>query len=105
MSTSLRKLTPEIKVQFFVEPFHRMFSLDNLSIQYPHATVERVPVCESAILNVNYILAELDSLNDHVAWLFGYAGGIPLLLLVLWAVLFKPDGHKVHVTLLGFFIR
>lgn len=27
-----------------VEPFHRMFSLDNIAIQFPHAEVERVPV-------------------------------------------------------------
>jgi hypothetical protein len=30
------------------EPFHRMFSLDNLSIQYPHAEVERVSVSTSS---------------------------------------------------------
>jgi diacylglycerol diphosphate phosphatase/phosphatidate phosphatase len=29
---------------FFAEPFHRMFSLDNLAIQFPHAEIERVPV-------------------------------------------------------------
>ena len=27
-----------------LEPFHRMFSLDNLAIQFPHAEIERVPV-------------------------------------------------------------
>lgn len=27
-----------------VEPFHRMFTLDNIAIQFPHAEVERVPV-------------------------------------------------------------
>ena len=27
-----------------VEPFHRMFSLDNIAIQFPHAEVERVSV-------------------------------------------------------------
>lgn len=32
------------QIQLVIEPFHRMFSLDNLSIQYPHAAVERVPV-------------------------------------------------------------
>lgn len=32
------------QIQVLVEPFHRMFSLDNISIQYPHAAVERVPV-------------------------------------------------------------
>ena len=36
-------LTPT-QIQFIVEPFHRMFSLDSISIQYPHADVERVSV-------------------------------------------------------------
>lgn len=31
------------KIRIFAEPFHRMFSLDDVSIQYPFATVERVP--------------------------------------------------------------
>lgn len=33
-----------VQIQLFVEPFHRMFSLDTTSIQFPFATVERVPV-------------------------------------------------------------
>lgn len=37
------------QIQFFAEPFHRMFSLDNLAIQYPHAEVERVPVRSSRL--------------------------------------------------------
>lgn len=36
--------------------------------------------------------------------LFTYAGGIPLLVMVLWAIFLRPDGHKVHVTTLGLFI-
>ncbi|KAI9803581.1 MAG: hypothetical protein M1825_001924 [Sarcosagium campestre] len=32
-----------VLMKIFVEPFHRMFSLDNIAIQYPHALVERVP--------------------------------------------------------------
>ncbi|KAJ9631993.1 hypothetical protein H2203_000394 [Taxawa tesnikishii (nom. ined.)] len=31
-------------MQFLMEPFHRMFSLDDRRIQFPHAEVERVPV-------------------------------------------------------------
>ncbi len=31
-------------VQFLVTPFHRMFTLSNIDIQYPHAEVERVSV-------------------------------------------------------------
>jgi diacylglycerol diphosphate phosphatase / phosphatidate phosphatase len=60
-----------------------MFSLDNLAIQYPHAEVERV----------------------SVFWLFVYAGAVPLGVLVLWAVVVRPGGHKAHVTILGWFIR
>lgn len=66
----LRKLTLKSKVQFFVEPFHRMFSLDNLAIQYPHAIVERVPVCKSARLlyplSIKDILAESDILSVQI---------------------------------------
>lgn len=36
-----------------------------------------------------------------VAWLFAYAGGLPLLAVLLWAIIFKPAGHKLHVTILG----
>lgn len=32
-------------VQFLAEPFHRLFYLHDPRIQYPHAEVERVPVC------------------------------------------------------------
>lgn len=31
------------QIAMIAEPFHRMFSLDNLAIQFPHAKVERVP--------------------------------------------------------------
>lgn len=31
------------------EPFHRMFALDNLAIQFPYATVERVPTSTQPI--------------------------------------------------------
>jgi diacylglycerol diphosphate phosphatase/phosphatidate phosphatase len=40
--------SPGPQIQLFVDPFHRMFSLDNRSIQYPFAVVERVPVGEHA---------------------------------------------------------
>jgi hypothetical protein len=38
------QLTTKAQIQFLAEPFHRMFFLDNLSISYPHAEVERVSV-------------------------------------------------------------
>jgi len=75
-------LTAYMLIQFFMEPFHRMFYLDNLAIQYPHAIVERVPVF----------------------WLFIYSIGVPLLSIVLFILLTNPNGHKIHVTTLGLFI-
>lgn len=59
-----------------------MFFLDNLSINYPHAEHERVPV----------------------SWLFIYAGAVPLGTLVAWALVLRPGTHKAHVTILGWFI-
>ncbi|MCJ1444546.1 MAG: hypothetical protein MMC23_005048 [Stictis urceolatum] len=75
-------LVSYILVQFLITPFHRMFFLDDLAIQFPHAEVERVPV----------------------SWLFVYAGAVPLALLVLWAAVTQPGWHKAHVTILGLFI-
>lgn len=59
-----------------------MFFLSNLNIQYPHAEVERV----------------------SVGWNFVYAGGIPLVSLLLWLAISRASVHKFHVTILGFFI-
>ncbi|KAL2830468.1 phosphatidic acid phosphatase type 2/haloperoxidase [Aspergillus cavernicola] len=69
-----------ILIQIFVTPFHRMFALDNQAIQYPFATVERVPVL----------------------WSVFYAGAIPLLIIMVWAVMLRPSPHKTQVTILGF---
>jgi diacylglycerol diphosphate phosphatase/phosphatidate phosphatase len=68
------------QIQIFVTPFHRMFALDNQALQYPFATVERVPVL----------------------WSIFYAGVIPLLILLVWAAVFRPSPYKVQVTILGF---
>lgn len=38
-------LAAYIVIQFDAEPFHRLFRLDDPRIQFPHAEVERVPVC------------------------------------------------------------
>ncbi|KAI4691071.1 uncharacterized protein J4E84_003361 [Alternaria hordeiaustralica] len=70
------------QIQFLAEPFHRMFFLDNLAINYPHAEHERVPV----------------------SWLFIYAGAVPLGVLIAWALVLRPGTHKAHVTILGWFI-
>lgn len=63
-------------------PFHRMFFLNNINIQYPHALVERVPV----------------------SWNIIYAGVVPLGVLILWLVVSRAGVHQIHVTILGFFI-
>ncbi|KAL4779783.1 phosphatidic acid phosphatase type 2/haloperoxidase [Aspergillus varians] len=69
-----------ILIQISVTPFHQMFALDNKAIQYPFATVERVPVL----------------------WSIFYAGVIPFAILLIWAAMLRPSPHKVQVTILGF---
>ncbi|KAL2187701.1 acid phosphatase/Vanadium-dependent haloperoxidase [Thermothelomyces heterothallicus CBS 203.75] len=66
-------------LQFFVEPFHRMFSLNDLRISFPHAEVERVPL-----------------LHDFVYALF-----LPLGVLILANLATHAPPHKHHVTVLG----
>lgn len=66
-------------MQLFADPWHRLFSINDLALQYPHADPEHV----SPVM------------------LLVYAGGIPLLTLAIWAAIFRPGSHKVHVTFLG----
>lgn len=75
-------LTGYIFLEMIAEPFHRMFSLDNIALQFPFAEIERVPSL----------------------WNFIYAGVSPLLLLLLWALVFQPGVHKAHVSILGLLI-
>ncbi|KAF1982142.1 PAP2-domain-containing protein [Aulographum hederae CBS 113979] len=72
-------ITAYILIIIFVEPFHRMFTLDNVSIQYPHALHERVPV----------------------PWLFILAAGVPLVVIILWAAILRHSAHRAHVTILA----
>lgn len=60
-----------------------MFFISNINLQYPHASVERVPV----------------------TWGIVYGGIVPLVLLVLWLGASRAGGHKFHVTILGLLIR
>ncbi|OTB14648.1 hypothetical protein K445DRAFT_134380 [Daldinia sp. EC12] len=72
-------LTAYLLIQFFVEPFHRMFYINNLNISFPHAEIERVPV-----------------------WLnFVYALFIPLGFLLLYNSLARASFHKHHSAILG----
>ncbi|RDW75459.1 hypothetical protein BP6252_06601 [Coleophoma cylindrospora] len=75
-------LTAYLLTQFLIEPFHRMFTLNNINIQYPHALVERV----------------------SVFWNITYAGAIPLLTLLICLAVTRAGLHKCHVTILGFII-
>lgn len=76
-----------------------MFYLDNKSIQYPFAKVERVPVCKLPKYSILNVLILMDTV-----WSIIYAGIIPFLILCTWAAMFRPGSHKVHVTILGFFV-
>ncbi|KAI1211144.1 acid phosphatase/Vanadium-dependent haloperoxidase [Annulohypoxylon truncatum] len=72
-------LTAYLLIQFFVEPFHRMFYINNLNISFPHAEIERVPV-----------------------WLnFVYALFVPLGVVLLYNSFSRASFHKHHSTILG----
>ncbi|KAL2133835.1 hypothetical protein VTI74DRAFT_1558 [Chaetomium olivicolor] len=75
-------LTGYLLIQFFVEPFHRMFSLNDLRISFPHAEVERVPLTHD----------------------FLYALFLPVFLLTAANLYTRAAPHKHHVALLGLVI-
>ncbi|KAI1171114.1 PAP2 superfamily protein [Nemania sp. FL0916] len=64
---------------FFVEPFHRMFYINNLDIAYPHAAIERVPVWLNIV----------------------YAAGVPLVLVIIYNSITRASFHKHHNAILG----
>lgn len=72
-----------LQIEFLQEPFHRLFFISNINLQYPHAEVERVPP----------------------GWNIVYAGCIPFVILALTLGILRAGVHKSHVTLLGFLIR
>ncbi|CAK7235302.1 hypothetical protein SBRCBS47491_009247 [Sporothrix bragantina] len=72
-------MTTYLYIQFFVDPFHRLFFVNDLNISYPHAEIERVPV----------------SMN------FVYALFVPLFLILLYNSAFGSHVHKHHVSILG----
>jgi len=71
-----------IFLEFFAEPFNRMFILSDKNLQFPHALVERVPL----------------------SWMFFYAGFIPLAVISVWVALSRTGYHRLHVSILGFLI-
>ncbi|KAI1847519.1 hypothetical protein JX266_006371 [Neoarthrinium moseri] len=72
-------LTAYMLIQFFVEPFHRMFFINDLRIAFPHAEHERVPVA------MNFVWA-----------LF-----VPLGVIIFWNSVTRASFHKHHSTVLG----
>ncbi|KAL5890367.1 hypothetical protein ACKVWC_005576 [Pyricularia oryzae] len=64
---------------FFVEPFHRMFSISDLAISFPHAEHERVPVFMNIV----------------------YAAAVPLAVVVATNLATRASAHKHHVAILG----
>lgn len=79
---STQRLTPSTPLQqiaLLVEPFHRLFYINDLSISFPHAEVERVPVALNIV----------------------YAAAVPLALILLTNTLAGASRHKHHVAVLG----
>ncbi|KAK1759891.1 diacylglycerol pyrophosphate phosphatase 1 [Echria macrotheca] len=72
-------LTCYLLILFFVEPFHRMFSLNDLRISFPHAEVERVPIGLDLV----------------------YAVLVPLIVLTVYNTATQASSHKHHVAILG----
>lgn len=64
---------------FFVQPFHRMFSVTDLAISFPHAEQERVPVGMAIV----------------------YAVAAPLVLVIATNFATGASAHKHHVAILG----
>lgn len=67
------------QIALLVEPFHRLFYINDLAISFPHAEVERVPVALNVV----------------------YAAAAPLVLIVLANSLTGASRHKHHVAVLG----
>ncbi|GAP86752.1 putative pap2 superfamily protein [Rosellinia necatrix] len=72
-------LAAYLALVFLVEPFHRMFYINNLNIAFPHAEVERVPVWLNMV----------------------YAAVVPLTLLVIYNSISRASFHKHHNAILG----
>ncbi|KAL8736705.1 MAG: hypothetical protein Q9166_000071 [cf. Caloplaca sp. 2 TL-2023] len=87
-------LTRTLQILTIAEPFHRMFSLDNIALQFPHAEIERVPET---------------SLTIYLGYNILFSALTPFLILLVTTVLLHPSptpnrSHKPHVTILGLLI-
>lgn len=81
-SQRLTFLPQRVQIVLLVEPFHRLFFVNDLAISFPHAEFERVPV----------------------AWNVLYAGFVPLVAVLALNFLTGASRHKHHVTVLGLLI-
>ncbi|KAL8666912.1 MAG: hypothetical protein Q9202_001152 [Teloschistes flavicans] len=86
------------QVATIAEPFHRMFSLDDRALQYPHAEVERVPVSLTILVTLNSC-----SLAVEIEYNILYSAIIPLLVILLTTIIIAPSPpndrlHKPQVT-------
>lgn len=83
----------------FINPFHRMFFLDNKAIMYPFAVHERVPVGMAPSL-----FLDCDILMSYLVWSIIYAGVIPFLVIMAWSAMLRPGVQKTQVTVLGLLV-
>lgn len=94
----------------FIEPFHRMFFINDLNISYPHAIVERVSVGKSWCLEINFHSSLYEPTPIYVftdlvlGWNFVYALYIPLGVLLAYNAATQAPIAKYESTILPFAI-
>ena len=52
-----------VQTEIVAEPFHRMFALDNIALQFPFAEVERVPVSKKLNKLSKQVRADIEQVN------------------------------------------
>ena len=78
-----------------------MFYLDNLSIQYPFAIHERVPVGKADKTLLRGKCRGFADMIMRKVWSVIYSGVVPLLVIAAWTVLVRREAHVAHVSILG----
>lgn len=68
-----------------------------------HSHTLRLSVCQSVSQRRGDLLFRTQSPNHFSAWLFIYAGAIPLAIILGWLVVVRSEFQKTHITTLGFF--
>lgn len=49
-------------------------------------------------------MLQIQRSNNSSVWLFMYGAALPAIVLLVWALVTRPDVHKTHVTFLGLFV-